>query len=62
MTEKLSYNPEEFAAALGVNVRKIYEMLRNDEIEHIHINKIHREARIPHREFERLVKVIQENS
>lgn len=56
MKGKATYNVEEIAAALRITSRKVLEMLRADEIEHIHMNRTHHNVRIPRREYERLVK------
>lgn len=61
MTEKKSYNARELAEAMGISMWKIWEMLRNNKIRHIHLNDTHQSARIPKDEFERLVNGLEPN-
>jgi hypothetical protein len=41
---------------MGVKPWKVLEMLRQDQIRHIHTNRTHAGARIPREEFMRMVK------
>jgi excisionase family DNA binding protein len=55
MIDKNTYNVEELAEALNINPRKVFEMIRNNEIEHIHLNQTHANVRIPKTELMRLL-------
>lgn len=57
MAEKDTYNVQELEKATGWEHWKIMEMIRKDQIKHIHAgNSTHHNVRIPKDEFDRLVK------
>jgi len=55
MTDKPTYRPDELAVALEIKVRKVLDMLRRGEIDHVHICHNHTNVRIPRKEYLRLV-------
>jgi len=56
MADKNTYNVWELAEALGVKPWKVLEIVRRNQIRHIHTNRTHAGARIPKEEFMRMVK------
>lgn len=51
MTDSPNLTPQEVADDLGIDVRTVYQMLRNKEIEHLDLG--YRTKRIPREAFER---------
>lgn len=58
--EQLLYTPEEAAASLNISRRKVYEMLRDGEIDSV---KIGRCRRIPRVALDRFIaQLVEENA